>query len=352
MSGYLANLVSRSLQQANRSSDTRLTPVLRPEVPSIFAPAINEIFPREPWDSEPESLSEPITTASSAYRVSKAEDENVVSGRHPVRSDVGQSVAPDMTVETPLPASIQSPRDAVAGPSHPLRSASESLPFSGELARPTASLHSMSQNHEPIQEDRQAPIAPESSERIVSPSPESSKSRITAASHADRQPMSLEDQSSQRRATSALEHASRPHVQSPGPFANEAVQSKRENPQPSLANDLAALHHIKDRTKGGSAIQEDAEDRSLMFAATQELPWSLALRAAAPTGPDLVRALRAVSRVERPEPQPTEQIIEVSIGRIEVRAPSQSAAKPSPVEAAKGPSLNEYLRERSGGRRA
>jgi hypothetical protein len=412
MSGYLANLVSRSLQQATQPSATHPTPMLRPELPSIFAPAISEILPREPWEMETEFLNEQIAPASSSSKASRiqeagsgvlyeteslgeqiaptssrsrasriqeadsgffqetesfsdeiapassrhhalqSQEPGVFSELHQPGSDVDQSIAPRMMVEAPAVAVRQSPPgESVASPGLPSTGVSESRSLSSEPARSAALSHSIFQDYAPINEDRQLRAFADGNERPVSPQEESSTSSITAATQAERQPRVSENQSSQGLTSSGLKHLLHSRVRSPAAFAHEADQEKYDGPRPSLASDLAALDHIKDRTESRLAVQEDMGDRSEMSAVVQESPRPLISRTPAPTGPDLVRALHAASRVARAEPHPTEQIIEVSIGRIEVRAPSRSAAKPSSVETAKGPSLSEYLRARSGRRR-
>lgn len=68
--------------------------------------------------------------------------------------------------------------------------------------------------------------------------------------------------------------------------------------------------------------------------------------------PALFSALRAISPAKQNEPAAPQNVVEVHIGRIEVRASSQSSTKAAARENSKEPSLDDYLRGRTGRVRA
>jgi hypothetical protein len=349
MSGYLTNLVSRSLRQAAQPSEARPTSVLRPEVPSMFAPATSERYPRSSWDMETEVADDEVAHSPARGQAPKTLDRGPLSQFPEVSRAVEQSVQRSVVVGSVQSYGARSPQEAEAGPGHPSRSVRARGLLSSELAQPGASLPSKSKG--PIKEVRTSFASSDGNGNGVSQSVPS-RSGVNTATHAEYPPWAPEDDVSQGRAASELKLSSHSHLESPAASVDRPGQDKRSKPQPSLARDLAAIHQAGEHEKSGAVLQVGMEERETTFAATQEFARALTPRMAASAGPDLVRALRAASRVERPEPNSAEQIIEVSIGRIEVRAPSQSAVRQSPVEAAKGPSLNEYLRERSGRGRA
>ena len=64
--------------------------------------------------------------------------------------------------------------------------------------------------------------------------------------------------------------------------------------------------------------------------------------------PSLPGTLRSISAAHQPASSASQSIVEVHIGRVEVRAPSQSSSKAPARESNKAPSLDDYLRGRAG----
>ena len=59
-------------------------------------------------------------------------------------------------------------------------------------------------------------------------------------------------------------------------------------------------------------------------------------------------ALRSITATHQPAPSASPSVVEVHIGRVEVRAPSQSSSRGAARETIKPPSLDDYLRGRTG----
>ena len=68
--------------------------------------------------------------------------------------------------------------------------------------------------------------------------------------------------------------------------------------------------------------------------------------------PSLPGALRSITAAHQPAPSASQSVVEVHIGRVEVRAPSQSSSRGAARETTKAPSLDDYLRGRTGRGRA
>ena len=68
--------------------------------------------------------------------------------------------------------------------------------------------------------------------------------------------------------------------------------------------------------------------------------------------PSFPSALRSITAAHQPAPSASQSVVEVHIGRVEVRAPSQSSSTGAARETTKVPSLDDYLRGRTGRGRA
>ena len=352
MSGYLANLVSRSLQQTSgRQSVERLTPLLRPELPSLFAPAMSEVQSRPIWDPEMESGIEQTASASSRRQTPKMREEQAVAEISEEEGHVRAPQAPRIAAKPAQAAEMPSARDAAAVFAPELGSVNKRTSLKEEAKHSAASVQIKARESE-VSSDSQLLMVSKKREGTAQPREESIEVKSAELDLPNRQVVAEQDTSSQTAANTPPANANIPHTPLPAASTREETYSPHHRSERSLANDLTETYRVGDYSKGEHDVPEPSEDQNAVFVAMREPRVSQLSKAAEPGGSELLRALRTMSQATRRELPSKEQVIEVSIGRIEVRAPSQPTTKPSSTEAAKGPSLKEYLRGRSGRGRA
>jgi hypothetical protein len=377
MSGYLTNLVSRSLQPLTvQPLQGKRTGVLRPEVPSIFSPAITRTDGGEPGDVAVDAGSE------SSLQDPRLPSRALKAIPQPLKPESPEIEAPDTST------GIYRPSPAI---SEPLRSSGNTVAAAtaaSALPSRVRSLHQRVSDSSPNSIERQTePIyeaAVEQEEQVYQALPERTPSpdevrdpRISAIPHRNG-PLDTSQRSRPPALTMPLVEGARSTNSNPelrpvdqlapalhqvimpldltanhvDADAQPAYTKPYERLSESLTDATGALHSIRENSETIRARLAHAEPQS------EHSAKSLGFEAAPIAGVSeldstrLLRALRAVSQVAPPGQADSEPVIHVSIGRIEVRAPSQTPTKHSSRESAKGPSLEEYLRGRTGRGRA
>ena len=374
MSGLIANLVSRSIRSAS---------LLRPEVPSIFAAPDHGKSSEGQWDTsmaytsarqdgrsmpplpanhdrfeDREQTTDPSEVRKFPYtRSTRATDDpppseasasgttidpdrapgqrismqNLSTQQVTSRSGTTQAITnhaatPDVDAALPIaaiPASRLEAHDARMGAGHGRR-ADNDASHDGTVDLVSDEQGEIHSERKRIVQDTHAAIR---------------------TSHVDRVPQAV---SAQSLPESADEIAIATNMKiTPAPNLNTRAFRGEDSqiPDSHRANSKSVLEDFAGDAKHSGTHSSASPERVI----PRE---GLAANAPALNGLDLLRALRAISTVTEPRESNTEKVIQVSIGRIEVRAPSSKPAKAPAHNAVQGPSLEEYLRERTGRGRA
>jgi hypothetical protein len=324
MSGYLFDLLTRSFEP-------RAT--LRPRVPSLFAPpeprqdqpfdlltSDEELQASAPSVASPPSITRklaeehrtPPLTSGSIDGVEQPPDPPRVpphgDRRLPLRANFISRIAGE-----PAASSVQGDVEAVDQTRY---SVQPRIPTANEAESPRADQSASTVRH---------PVDTESPEVFI-------ESRDRRRPHEPRLPLRV-----------AIDARTSPDARV---FSGrDAIPSRIELPVATPTQDLIVLHarrelHIRDHdvhlSQPASALREPVTTReSPIDSRGTDLP--LQLRAVRELCVEAHRAERA-----------TEPVIEVTIGRIEVRSSTRSESSRLPAATSPGPSLSEYLRRRSG----
>ena len=131
-------------------------------------------------------------------------------------------------------------------------------------------------------------------------------------------------------------------VATPSIGAGHLVSTSGENSE-ALRN-LLPMRAKKEAAVEGSAANGKTSGSS-NFAGARDRSTSVPIVQNRPPVPGALRSLTQAQHPGAPTPQ---KIVEVHIGRVEVRAPSQSSSGAAARESSQTPSLDDYLRGRTG----
>jgi hypothetical protein len=310
MSNYIDNLIARNQQAAE---------VVRPRLPSIFEPpvhartafvALNLAGPL----ASPQAASEAINPR--APLAGQAESNAVMANREP--SAVESSVEPSSELQTTTASSPEAPMPAWRGiqqlPEKYARTDEGNVspqPLTPSLA-PSIAIHS----------------------KINEPSGETSQRRFDTNREIDLSPRPVSPQKS--------EAAGAERRELPGPQADSQQPPSQTNlPSRRPAHERIAQPLIKEAGRAALSIESSAS-RIVVQPRGSRRDEHDTTRAAYRSGQE-----RPSFQSPEAPPMPT---INVTIGRIEVRALPPTAAPPRPQKtAAPLMSLEEYMRRRNGG---
>jgi hypothetical protein len=123
------------------------------------------------------------------------------------------------------------------------------------------------------------------------------------------------------------------------------IQKEAEKSQPRAEGVKIPPQAKVRRIKENSAVEETIRPR------LEALPKSASSKQSAVLQPILTASQTVeTQQLEPSKEQDTQRIVEIHIGRIEVRVVSASSSKKQPSPTAKVLSLEDYLRSRSGGK--
>jgi hypothetical protein len=286
MSGFLRNLMTRSAGEA---------PLIQPRLPTLFeppAPYALAIAARAGWNEAPADIAEETVVAYA--ETAKPEPQPRLRRASKKRS--ASQPPPDEQ-----PASLIESARPVGEPSRPLQPASQNRP-----AVPVALPQSVELRDEPAS-FRRAPIGPApAAEEKERNEPERARNHLLA-NHADAPPVVARDAGALTKVTAAQQPPSR---------SADSLRRTTMIEQPPIDRRPATRNPIE---------PPPVEQRRISRV-------------------DLSRHVAPL-----PRPAPLEPAIQVTIGRVEVRAlPAQgSSAKERPSSPVMG--LNDYLRSKRGG---
>jgi len=334
MSGYLANLLTRTFEQP---------PAIRPRLASIFAPE-----PGPGWLSSPLQSEEQATAAA-----------------HP---DQGSPVAapPSEARAAPIALPTVATDDSAKGPVEQLgRMASLTSPSGQVRVSANQERAGGASGTEPFAAPRQpasdAPVEPqEVTERRSSRRPSPTGRTPVLAGRAE-QPAESEPLSQVASATPETDREVKYAAVSAR--NRHALTSAPESSSASsiIRGDLERLYlEFSHRDTGAgrgprptsTVAYTAAREASASWAATDDRPLFLTTSPRHVAGRDNVRASRdrvAQSQPAAQSPPPAPPTIEVTIGKIEVRAATTAESRRNAPASTTAPNLDEYLRRRSGG---
>ena len=348
MSDYLTNLAARSREQ---------TPTIRPRLASLFEPVRSFgafLSEPQPVAEEFESVAPDPAAAREELQIRIAEFPPAEPLRLPPQTIESRIVEDSATTVSPAAGSLRLPPPAIES-----RTVEDAVTTVGRASQPSEAEH---QTISPVTQptvvesqtlvardvDPAAPsptvlVTPTVRDRAVAPV----LSHLPVASQRDESLLSERVDLSEpvepnvpKRLRSARDHDS--------PNANALSAPRDEMPRPTPALIVPRVRLERNRFAG------EREPSSTIAEPISASPASsLRLRDGAPSLPVASR-VRSSERLteETISPESAEPVINVTIGRVEVRAMSAAASQPK-VESSKTPSrlmgLDDYLRQRAQG---
>lgn len=358
MTQYLTNLVSRSFGAK---------PSLYPQVSTLFAPKQADLnaswtLPVEEekgFESHPQHHSE-MTAESVDKQSQTVAPPNVPLSRartlHPTITAApmqeplaaGEQVSRDL----PAPQTAQSPSMAKSAATG--KEADEPEPFDESIPQTKGPSDRRKSNAIPAvsRSASKAPLQALQSVESILEGGEAAREMPPVRQATAGRPAPRNVAAPEHKAESQLRSPLKPDAPQPGKGSEGAISAFAAADREPLASDTrkAALlrqQHAKlEQNREPEPGQEAAAEHKPGHGPEKRSVETKPLFPSPNAGPGAQRGPRSTVREQQPPPR--EPVIEVTIGRIEVRASATEERRPRGMQSAPLPSLDEYLRRRSG----